>query len=706
MQALPTLNLRKGTVEQKRAEIKAYFLDSFNTYESLFSCLANDEAFYERPEKLRHPLIFYFGHTATFFINKLVLAKTINERINPKFESLFAIGVDEMSWDDLNDENYDWPKVEEVRQYRNQVRTLVTDLIDTMPFSMPIDWENPMWPVIMGIEHERIHLETSSVLIRQLPLRYVKPSNDWPSCPHYVVKRDQVPANSFVDVPPTKIESSKTWDDDYYGWDNEYGTQNEAVKAFSAAKHLVSNGEFLAFVEEGGYQNADYWEEEGNKWREYTQASHPVFWVKTDAGYRYRSMLEEHALPLDWPVDVNYHEAKAFCNYKSEKLGRAIRLPTENEWLAIRALAGVTQDYYDSGFNIALQKYASSEPVNVNRSGDFFDVVGNVWQWTETPIYPFEGFKVHPLYDDFTTPTYDNKHNLFKGGSWVSTGNEAMKDSRYAFRRHFFQHAGFRYIQSESVINVNDFDYESDTQVSQYSEFHYGDEYYGVANFAKASAEFCITKMRQVGKGGNAKALDLGCAVGRSTFELATFFDSVEGVDFSARFIKTAFDMQERGEIRYNLIEEGELTSFKSRKLSSLGLADVANKVSFAQGDACNLKEHFTGYDLIFMGNLIDRVYSPRKVINDMALRLNPGGLLVVASPFTWLEEYTERKEWLGGYKDENGETLSSTQALEQTLGDTFVRVGEPESIPFVIRETKRKFQHTLSEFNVFQKVK
>ena len=105
MQAMSTLNLRDGSVEQKREEVKAYFLDSFNTYEALFSCLNGDDAFYARPEKLRHPLIFYFGHTATFFINKLVLAKAISQRINPKFESLFAIGVDEMSWDDLNDEN-------------------------------------------------------------------------------------------------------------------------------------------------------------------------------------------------------------------------------------------------------------------------------------------------------------------------------------------------------------------------------------------------------------------------------------------------------------------------------------------------------------------------------------------------------------------------------------------------------------------------
>lgn len=704
MQAMPTPNLRTGTVEQKRAEIKAYFLDSFDTYESLFSCLAKDEAFYVRPEKLRHPLIFYYGHTATFFINKLVLAKTINERINPKFESLFAIGVDEMSWDDLNDENYDWPSVDEVRRYRQQVRILVCDLIDTLSFSLPIDWENPMWPVIMGIEHERIHLETSSVLIRQLPIEFVNANPKWPVCHQRITHLNDIPANRLIDIAPTLVKCDKTWDSAYYGWDNEYGHQQQQVEGFRASQYLVSNGEFLSFVQAGGYENADYWEEEGNQWREYTQASHPVFWLKTSQGFRYRSMLEEHELPLDWPVDVNYHEAKAFCNYKSEQLGKLIRLPTENEWLAMRTHAGLSQAIYSDGFNIALNKFAFSEPVNVNKTGAFYDVAGNVWQWTETPIYPFDGFKVHPLYDDFTTPTFDNKHNLIKGGSWISSGNEANKDSRYAFRRHFFQHAGFRYVQSESEITVSDFDYESDTQVSQYSEFHYGDEYYGVANFAKASAEFCIAKMKEVGKSSGGRALDLGCAVGRCTFELAKYFDHVDGIDFSARFIKTAFEMQERGEIRYHLIEEGELTSFRSRKLSALGLSNFTRKVTFAQGDACNLKPQYSGYDLIFLGNLIDRVYSPRKVLNEISQRLNDGGLLVVASPFTWLEEYTERKEWLGGYKDENGETLSSTQALEQALGTQFARIGSAQDIPFVIRETKRKFQHTLSEFNVFQK--
>jgi len=698
MQAMNTLNLKQGSIEQKRAEISAYFIDSFDTYDALFTCLASDDAYFQRADRLRHPLIFYFGHTATFFINKLILAKAIGSRINPHFESLFAIGVDEMSWDDLNEQHYAWPTVAEVRQYRQHVRDLVLSLIETMPFSMPIDWDSPMWPVIMGIEHERIHLETSSVLIRQLPTEFVSTDSEhWPRC----TQTSDAPVNTLVQVPSGDVTCNKAWNDTYYGWDNEYGAHHGSVASFSASQYLVSNGEFLAFVEAGGYIKPEYWEEEGNNWREYTQAQYPIFWEPSDKGYLYRSMLEIFPLPLDWPVDVNYHEAKAFCNFKSEQTGVLIRLPTEDEWLRLREYAGVNEETYSSGFNIGLSKYASSEPVNANRSGDFYDVVGNVWQWTETPIYPFDGFKVHPLYDDFTTPTYDNKHNLIKGGSWISTGNEAMASSRYAFRRHFFQHAGFRYVEAAHPIQVNDLDYESDTQVSQYSEFHYGDRYFNVENFAKASAQYCISHM-PANKGG--KALDLGCAVGRSSFELAHYFDHVDGIDFSARFIKTAVAMQEQGEIRYSLIDEGELTSFKARKLAFLGLADVASKVHFSQGDACNLKPLFTGYDLIFMGNLLDRVYSPRKVLDDITNRLNSGGILVIASPFTWLEEYTERSEWLGGYKDENGETLTSTEALAATLQDNFERVGEPVEIPFVIRETKRKFQHSLSEFNVFKK--
>ncbi len=131
-------SLHGDCVESKRAELKCYFQQTWQKYESLFSLINNDNAFYKRPEPLRHPLIFYYGHTACFYINKLILGKFIGERINPKIEAICAVGVDEMSWDDLNSAHYDWPSVDEVASYRKRVATKVEWFIDTMELSLPV----------------------------------------------------------------------------------------------------------------------------------------------------------------------------------------------------------------------------------------------------------------------------------------------------------------------------------------------------------------------------------------------------------------------------------------------------------------------------------------------------------------------------------------------------------------------------------------
>lgn len=133
-----TINLSEGTVEEKREEIKKYFLQTYELDEKLFDLLEDKKHLYKQPNRLRHPLIFYYGHTATFFINKLNIANIINKRVNKTFESIFAIGVDEMSWDDLNSENYSWPTYEETKTYRDEVKEIVLNLIDTMEFTLPI----------------------------------------------------------------------------------------------------------------------------------------------------------------------------------------------------------------------------------------------------------------------------------------------------------------------------------------------------------------------------------------------------------------------------------------------------------------------------------------------------------------------------------------------------------------------------------------
>ncbi|MEH6911805.1 MAG: 5-histidylcysteine sulfoxide synthase [Oceanicoccus sp.] len=692
-----TPELNSGTVDDKRKEIALYFTSTFDTYTRLFDCLRDDTGFYEKPIPLRHPLIFYLGHTATFFINKLLLAKLIPDRINPHMESIFAVGVDEMSWDDLSEENYDWPSVSAVKDYRAKVRATVLDLINSLHLVLPIDWENTWWPIVMGIEHERIHLETSSVLIRQHELSKVKPLPQWPACKD----TGQAPKNKLISVAAGSVDLGKSSDSAFYGWDNEYGQHKAEVDEFKASQYLVSNLEFLEFVEDGGYEQNSFWSDEGLAWRQYTEAKHPAFW-RWHNGWRLRLMTEEIDMAWDWPAEVNYHEAKAFCEWKTIESGQQIRMPTEDEWYRLCSQAGVEElGNSTADANLHLDHFASSCPVTRHQHGRWFDVVGNVWQWTETPIYPFDNFKVHPLYDDFTTPTFDGKHNLMKGGSWISSGNEARLSARYAFRRHFLQHAGFRYIASNVEATSPKAYYESNRLLSEYAEFHFGDSSYGVDNFPKALADIALEAIKGKATG---KALDLGCACGRASFELARQFEKVDGIDFSANFTRLAAKMAQQGEVRYARVEEGELVSYHTRTLQQLGLDAYANRVSFHQGDACNLKPQFTGYDLVLAANLIDRLYQPSRFLADMAQRVNDGGLLIIASPYTWLEEHTPKEEWIGGFK-KDGENYSTLDGLKDHLSSHFKLVGEPRKVPFVIRETQHKFQHTLSELTIWERL-
>lgn len=705
------LLLDNGSPEAMRHKLLDYFDKTTALFERLFDTLAGDASFYVQPEPLRHPHIFYFGHTTTFYINKLNLAKLIDFRINPEFESMFAIGVDEMSWDDLNASNYAWPSVQAVREYRARAAEVVREVIRSAPLSLPLGWNDPLWAVLMGIEHERIHLETSSVLIRQTELKHLRHDPFWTTC-HAT---GAAPGNELLPVPGDQVVLGKGRDHNQYGWDNEYGHHSADVPAFKASRYLVSNGEFLEFVEAGGYREPGWWSPEGQQWLAWRKAEHPLFWVRREDGqlgeanWRYRALLQEIPMPWDWPVDVNYLEAKAFCNWKSAVLGKPIRLPSEDEWVRLLDHAGIPDEpYWDKApGNINLEYWASACPVTRFAFKDgFCDVVGNVWQWTETPIDAFPGFEVHPWYDDFSTPTFDRRHNLIKGGSWISTGNEANRHSRYAFRRHFFQHAGFRYVEAGPHPHAAEVEaasanlYETDQLLAQYCEFHYGREYFGVPNFPKACAELCLHHMAGRPTG---RALDIGCATGRTSYELARVFGQVHGVDFTARFIRLAIALQEKGEISYELPTEGELSEPRSIRLADLGLAGSAGKVEFWQGDAGNLKPQFTGYDLVFAGNLIDRMVRPRSFLEGVHERLNPGGLLVLTSPYTWLEDFTAKEEWLGGFT-RHGQPVTTLDGLHAVLDAHFRLIAGPQAVPFVIRETQRKYQHTLAEMTVWER--
>ncbi|MFM9889821.1 MAG: 5-histidylcysteine sulfoxide synthase [Rickettsiales bacterium] len=458
--ALPQLKLTAS-----RADILAYFNNTWTLTEVVFSGLANEEAYYRRPyHQLRHPMIFYYGHPVSLYVNKLRVAGLLDGPVNAEMEKLFETGVDEMRWDDLHEgADHIWPSVAEVRAYRQQVYDIIVRLIETHPAlddaRRPITIDDPMWALVMGFEHERIHLETSSVLIRELPLEYVRVPEAWPALVLEKTSRP-TPHNPFIARAETTVEIGKPRDFPSFGWDNEYGHESRRVRSFSASQNLISNGEFLAFVKAGGYANEAYWSREGLGWRRFRNVKHPSFWLPTGpAGlhdYQLRTVFEVVPMPSDWPAIVNFHEAKAYAAWASARDAATMpyRLITEAEHHAMRDGSEVADAvpgnlHFTHGSETSVTHY----PANAH---GFHDVFGNAWQWCEDHFHPLAGGTPHPYYDDFSAPCYDGEHQMILGGSFASTGDEASRFARFHFRPHFSQHASFRLARSDDGNPASD----------------------------------------------------------------------------------------------------------------------------------------------------------------------------------------------------------------------------------------------------------
>ncbi|MBK5196553.1 MAG: putative 4-mercaptohistidine N1-methyltransferase, partial [Proteiniphilum sp.] len=423
---------------------------------------------------------------------------------------------------------------------------------------------------------------------------------------------------------------------------------------------------------------------------------------REDSGYRLRLVAEEIAMPWNWPVEVNYLEAKAFCNWKSAKTGKKYRLPTEAEWYRLHNVAKLTDvtEWEQAPGNINLEYFTSPCPVDTFEQGDFFDVIGNVWQWTETPITGYPGFKVHPMYDDFSTPTFDGKHNLIKGGSWISTGNEATIHSRYAFRRHFYQHAGFRYIESDAPLHIQQSDYMTEEDLTLSCENNWGDAFTEDPIFSKQLAKLAVELMPD---NPDARILDLNADTGRLAFELARSYRDVIALDFTARMIRIPIQLQEQGYVRYTMKDEGELVFYRDVVLSDYGLSETKEHILFMQADAMNLKPNYSGYDLIIVPNLLEELSDPILFLSQIHTRLNENGYLLLASDYEWDAEKTLRDKWPGGFK-KDGEPVTSLDGIKDALAPHFDLYRDPLDLPLSLKISTRSTEKRLMEVTVWKK--
>jgi len=244
--------------------------------------------------------------------------------------------------------------------------------------------------------------------------------------------------------------------------------------------------------------------------------------------------------------------------------------------------------------------------------------------------------------------------------------------------------------------------YETDALVDQYLLFHYGEgEDQLPYPFGPHDALFypvrCVTEFVPLADRVD-RALDLGCAVGRSAFELTRTAQKVIGIDLSQRFISAAQEIQRSGEIQFRRHEEGNAYTSILRRLDP---AIDRSRCQFEVGDALRLRSDLGTFDFILAANLIDRVHSPKELLAVLRRLLNPGGHLLIASPYTWLSEFTPTQEWLGAIQ--TWSETATLRAIQEKLGNEFELVSSKD-LPFLIREHVRKYQWSVAQASLWLK--
>ena len=247
--------------------------------------------------------------------------------------------------------------------------------------------------------------------------------------------------------------------------------------------------------------------------------------------------------------------------------------------------------------------------------------------------------------------------------------------------------------------------YESDKLLHEYLLFHYGspEEVMPWPQGPRDATDYavrCVSECLDLSVlPSNARALEVGCAVGRSSFELARHCTEVVGIDFSSRFIDAAREIAASGSMQYTRVEEGVLVSTASAQVPE---GVDPSRVRFERGDAHALPADDGEFDVVLAANLIDRLHTPRLFLAQLPRLLRRGGQLIITSPYTWLSEYTPAEEWLGGTL-EMGQTRQTLDGLKRALESEFILLRTAD-LPFVIREHARKFQWSVAQASIWRR--
>ncbi len=415
-----------------REELLAYYNQTRQQTEDLCKPL-NTEDYIPQPITEVSPPRWHLAHT-TWFFETFLLEKFLNgyKSFHPQFNYLFnsyyhSIGE---KWERSERGFLTRPTVDEIYKYRSSIDSCMQDAMMNIPQDQ---WENFKNLVILGANHEQQHQE-----LLLTDIKYIFSMN--PLRPVYTDGNGELEKQSGLNDDFIPIEGG-LYDIGYKG--NEFHMDNERpvhkfyLNDFQIQNRLVTNGEFLEFIEAGGYDDFKYWLEDGYYWVEEQNKKAPLYWYQIDGEWHEMTLAGLKKLNPDAPVThISFYEAEAFATWKGK------RLPTEFEWevAASKTSPDLTDGNYVDQENfhpVPLSKPSSKNQLN--------QIYGNSWEWTYSSYLPYPGYKQAPGALGEYNGKFMINQMVLRGGSCATPYNHF----RLSYRNFFgpatkFQFTGIR----------------------------------------------------------------------------------------------------------------------------------------------------------------------------------------------------------------------------------------------------------------------
>jgi ergothioneine biosynthesis protein EgtB len=336
-------------------------------------------------EAFTSPPKWHLAHTSWFFVNFVLLPNGIkfawpNEHYPLLFNSYYKSQSEH--WLQGHRGNLSRPTVKEIMQFRHQLDATMNDWLLSFNGDIPTEIATP---IRLGLEHEQQHQE-----LLLMDIKYILWSN--PEKPAYF----DSPGPS-TDLPNNTNDEPAWWASQ--GGLSEFGTTVEAqdfcfdnetpkhtvfLHPFRIATSLVSNADYRAFIDEGGYQNPLFWLSEGWDWINQTGVSAPLYWSCHDGDWYEYHLHGLAPLAANQPVKhISLHEAYAYARWKG------LRLPSEFEWEHFATRIPVKLDAEFSELTLS----------NTGVQQPWSNVHGGLWEWTSSPYLPYPGY--HASFDAF-----------------------------------------------------------------------------------------------------------------------------------------------------------------------------------------------------------------------------------------------------------------------------------------------------------------